>query len=176
MKFIKSKKGIALLAVMVVAAVAVFGAYAFFSSTGTGTGSATVGHSTAFTIASTAPTGGALLPDQAIGGPNVEHVTYSVTNPGAGSENLNQVVVSVANSDGSAWSSQTNSGKPACTAADFSVDGQAVGAPDTDVTLAGEVLAGQTTTSAPVTVEMIDNGKNQDNCQGLTAPLYFAAS
>jgi hypothetical protein len=27
-----------------------------------------------------------------------------------------------------------------------------------------------------VTVEMIDSGQNQDNCQGVTVPLYFSAS
>jgi maltose-binding protein MalE len=176
MKFIKTKKGISLLAVIAVVAIAAVGAYAFFSSTGTGTGTATVGSSTPFTIASLAPTGGPLYPDHAIGGSNLETVAYKVTNPSAGAEKLNQVVVSIANSNGSAWSSQTNTGKPACTAADFSVDGQAVGSPDTDTTLQADLNGGVTTPSANVTVEMIDNGLNQDNCAGLTVPLYFSAS
>ena len=38
MKFIKSKKGLALLAVLAVAVVAAVGAYAYFSSTGHGSG------------------------------------------------------------------------------------------------------------------------------------------
>ena len=37
MKVIKSRKGIALLAVLVVAAIASFGAYAYFTTTGEGT-------------------------------------------------------------------------------------------------------------------------------------------
>lgn len=152
------------------------GALAYFTSTGHGTGSVTVGTSTALTVASTAPTGGPLYPDAAIGGANVETVTYAVTNPSAGSQNLSQVVISVANSDGSAWSSQTNALLPACTASDFSVDAKAVGSSDTDTSLAGDIAAGATTASANVTVELIDNSANQDNCEGLTVPLYFSAS
>ena len=59
-------------------------ALAYFTSTGSGTGSATVGSSTALTVASVAPTGGPLYPDAAIGGANVETVAYTVTNPSAG--------------------------------------------------------------------------------------------
>ena len=45
MKFIKSKKAIALLATVAVIAIAAVGAYAYFSATGTGNGTATVGTS-----------------------------------------------------------------------------------------------------------------------------------
>ena len=43
MSFIKSKKGLAVLAVLVVAAVAAIGGYAYFTTSGTGTGHATAG-------------------------------------------------------------------------------------------------------------------------------------
>ena len=153
-------------------------AFAYFTSTGSGTGSATVGISTAWTVgesSSILPTGGPLYPDHAIGGANIQTVTYTVTNPSAGSQNLTQVVISVAKADGTAWSSQTNLLDPPCTAADFSVGGQPVGTPWTDSTLAGDFIAG-VSQSSPVTIELIDNNKVQDNCQGLTVPLYFAAS
>lgn len=155
-------------------------AYAYWSSTGTGSGSATVGSATNFTVgqlASPAPTGGPLYPDASIGvtGGHVQTNSYKVTNPGSGSENLNKVVISVAKSDGTAWSSQTDSTKPACTASDFSVGGQAVNTPWTDTSLAGDYTAGSSQTGT-VTVELIDNGHNQDNCQGVTVPLYFSAS
>ena len=52
MKFIKTKKGIALLAVVAVAAVAAFGAYAYFRR-GSEAATGTVGASTGFTIAET---------------------------------------------------------------------------------------------------------------------------
>ena len=185
MKFIKSKKGLALLAVLVVAAAGAIAGYAYFTSTGNGTGSATVGTASNWTVGESAAqiaaaTGGPLYPDASIGtgaGHNVLSTAYTVTNPGSGSQNLTSVTVKVANSDGSAWSSQTNALKPACTAADFSVGGAAVGATWTDpsATLYGTYTAGSSRNSS-VTVEMIDNGANQDNCQGVTVPLYFSAS
>lgn len=152
-------------------------AFAFFTSTGTGTGSATVGTASAtWSVASTTATGGALYPDAAIGTGHIDTITYSVKNNGSGTQSLNQVVISVANSDGSTWSSQTNMSDPACDASDFSIDAQPVGQSDTDTSLAGSVLAGATATGGSVTIQMIDNGANQDNCQGVTVPLYFSAS
>ena len=151
-------------------------AFAYFTSTGTGTGSATVGTAGAWTTLQTGSSGPSLYPDAAIGGTNVQTESYTVTNNGSGSQDLNQVVISVANVDGSAWSSQTNINKPACNASDFSVGGEAVGTSWTDTSLAGDYAAGATTSASHVTVELIDNGLNQDNCKGLTVPLYFSAS
>jgi hypothetical protein len=170
-KFIKSKKGIALLAALVVAVVAAVGAYAYFTSTGTGTGSASVGSATNWVVGQTGSAGGALYPDAAIGGANIQTKSYHVKNAGSGSQSLSQVVISIKNADGSAWSSGT------CNASDFSVGGEAVGASHTDTALAGDFIAGQDKTTGSVTVEMIDNGANQNDCQGLTnVPLYFSAS
>jgi hypothetical protein len=174
--FIKSKKGLVLLATLVVAAAAAVGGYAYFTSTGTGTGSATVGNATNWVLGQTGSTGGALYPDAAIGGANIQTKAYHVKNAGSGSQSLAQVVISIANNDGSAWSAQADTNKPACTKSDFSVGGEAVGASHTDTALAGDFTAGQDKTTGSVTVEMIDNSANQDNCQGVTVPLYFSAS
>jgi len=151
-------------------------AFAYFTSSGTGTGSATVGTAGTWSTAQTGTSGPALYPDAAIGGANVQTESYTVTNNGHGSQDLNQVVISVANADGSAWSSQTNALKPACNASDFSVEAQPVGSSWTDTSLAGDYTAGTTTSAGHVTVELIDNSANQDNCQGVTVPLYFQAS
>jgi hypothetical protein len=155
-------------------------AFAYFTSTGSGTGSATVGSSANWTVGETgSPSGGPLYPDPAIGGANVQTDTYTVTNNDTGSQYLTSVQVSVANADGTAWSSQTNPLLPACTAADFSVGSAAVGTTWTDTSLAGTYTASGTpgdTASSTVTVELIDNHANQDNCEGLTVPLYFYAS
>jgi hypothetical protein len=171
-----SKKG-AMIALAAVASLAIVGAaIAYFTSTGTGTGTATVGTSTPWTVGETGTaTGGPLYPDASIGGANVQTDPYTVVNPSAGSQNLTQVVISVANANGSAWSSQADLTKPACTASDFSVDGSAVGAAHTDTGLAGDFTASQSKTGS-VTVEMIDNGAIQDNCKLVTVPLYFSAS
>jgi hypothetical protein len=174
-KFTKKR---ALIAISVIAVLATAGsALAYFTSTGSGTGSATVGSATAWTVAQSGVTsGGPLYPDAAIGGAHVQTNAYSVTNGGSGSQNLTSVVIKVANANGTAWSDQSDGSKPACTAADFSVNGAAVGTASTDTSLAGDFTASQSNTSGSVTVEMIDNNANQDNCQGVTVPLYFSAS
>src|SRR2546423_5852004 len=52
-KFIKSKKGLALLATLVVAVAASVGAYAYFTTSGSGSGNAQVGDATALVINAT---------------------------------------------------------------------------------------------------------------------------
>jgi hypothetical protein len=52
-RFLKSKKGLALLAALVVAIAASVGAYAYFTTTGSGTGSASVGTSSNLVLAGT---------------------------------------------------------------------------------------------------------------------------
>jgi hypothetical protein len=54
MKLIKSKKSIALLATLAVAVIAAVGAYAYFTTTGSGSGTATVGTSSNLVLAGTA--------------------------------------------------------------------------------------------------------------------------
>jgi hypothetical protein len=168
-RFMKKRVAVALSAIAALALAA--GAYAFFSSTGTGSGSATVGSSTPFSVSQTASDGKLLYPDAAVGGANIQTETYTVTNPSAGKQNLNKVIVSIP----STWSAQSISGQPACTASSFSIGGQPVGSPWTDTSQAGDLTAGQTVTST-VKLELIDNGANQDNCQGVTVPLVYSAS
>jgi hypothetical protein len=174
-RFIKSKKGLALLATLVVAAAGAVAGYAFFTSTGNGTGSAAVGTASHWSIAQTGTTsGGPLYPDPSIGGANIQTDQYYVKNNNAGNQNLNTVVIQIADSTGGPWSTTVGTNPP-CTAADFSVGGQATGAPWTDPALTGNFTAGQSKTGS-VKVEMIDNGSTQDSCQGATVPLYFSAS
>lgn len=175
MKRFTTRKGIVVLGAVAVAAVAAAGAYAWFSSTGTGTGSATVGTSTAWTVGQTATSGGLLYPNATIGTGDIQTKTYHVKNTSTGNQKLTQVSISVANSDGSAWSA-TSAGHPNCTAADFSVGGEAVGVAHVDTGLAGTFTPNQDKTTGSVTVQMIDNTADQDACKSVTPPLYFAAS
>ena len=169
-KFISSKKGIvALIATLAVVAIGAFGAYAYFTSTGSGTGTATVGTDSAWVLGQTATAGPSLYPDAAIGTGNIQTKTYTIHNPSAGNQLLTDVKVKVANADGSPWTSGT------CNKDDFSVGGAAVGATYTDADSFGDFLAGQTKTDT-VTVQMIDNNANQNDCRTLTVPLYFFAS
>lgn len=146
-------------------------AFSYFTSTGDGTGSATVGSATAWTVAQTGVTsGGPLYPDASIGGANIQTNAYHVQNTGSGSQNLTDVKIKVATSTGAAWTSGT------CSASDFSLNGAAVGTEITDTALAGTFTAGQDKTDGSVTIEMIDSGSSQDDCQGVSVPLYFYAS
>ena len=173
-RFMKKRFVLPLAAVSVLALAG--GAYAYFSAQGNGTGSASVGKSSPFTVGETGtPTGGPLYPDAAIGTGNIHTDNYTVTNPSSGNENLNKVVISIATATGGTWSSQADPNEPACTAGDFSVGGQAVGHAWTDASLAQDFAAGASH-SGTVTVQMIDDGANQDNCQSVTVPLYFSAS
>ncbi len=185
-----TKKRIAAVAVVAVAVLGTAGiAAAYFTTSGSGTGNVTVGRATKWAVGETGtPTGGPLVPDYKIGfccqggggigtgTPNIQTDSYYVNNPASGgTQNLTSVQISIANSDGTVWSSQTDPSEPACTSADFSVGGQAVGTPWTDTSLAGFFNPGQSKYGT-VTVEMIDNGAVQNNCQGLTVPLYFSAT
>jgi hypothetical protein len=131
-------------------------AFAYWTATGTGDGTAAAGTSSNFTIASSV-TGNPLSP----GGPT-QTVTFVVTNPGSGVQKVSAVAVTVADDAGVAWDTGT------CSAADFTV-----GNP---VFTAKEVSPGGTATGT-VTLQMKDRTDvNQDGCKGATVPLHFLAS
>ena len=135
-------------------------ALAYWSATGTGVGSATTGDSTDFTVTSTAPVGVPLTPG---GAP--QSVSFTVANPGTGSQSLSSVAVTIANGNGSVWTS--NGTGTGCSAADYTVG--------TPVIAYGELPGGADVTGT-VTITMNDLDTNQDICKGVTAPLYFVAS
>ena len=144
-----------------IAAVLIVGAggaaFAYWSSSGTGVGSAATGTSAAFTVTSVAPVGDPLVP-----GGDPQSVTFTVANPSATTLMLSSVVVTVANSDGTDWVAV-----PGCSAADYVLGTPAV--------TYGSV-AGTSSTDGTVTVTMVDSEFNQDECKSVTVPLYFVAS
>ena len=131
-------------------------AFAYWTTSGTGTGSASSGTSTTWAVTTDAATGGLLTP----GGPT-DTVAFHVKNNNSGVQHLQGVVVTVANSDGSPWSSGT------CDAGDFTVGTPAV--------TAGDVASGATV-DGTVTLQMNNNSENQDDCKNVTVPLYVSAS
>lgn len=135
-------------------------AYAYWSSTGTGTGSATTGDSAQFLVNSTAGTV-ALTP----GGPG-DTIAFTVKNPGTGTQNLSKVLVTVATSTGGTFSVGAGPNPP-CTAADYTLGTPAI--------TYGAIAAGATV-SGTVTIQMNNLATNQDNCKTVTVPLYFVAS
>ena len=161
-----NKKRVAIIGT--VAAVALSGtgvAYSYWTSTGTGAGSATAGTSVAWVITDQATTGGALSPD----GPT-QTASFTVRNDGTGVQNLTQVVVSIKNSNGTAWAPVGG-----CTAADFSLGGLAVNTPVT-LAVGAPVAAGAKSAQQDVTIQMVETGSNQDGCKNVTVPLYYEAS
>jgi hypothetical protein len=147
----------ALVAAAVFVAISGGVAFAYWTGTGTGVGTATTGTSSSFTVTSTAPVGAALVP-----GGGSQTVTFTVLNSAAVSQTLSAVAVTVANANGSTWVATAG-----CSVADY-----AVGAP---VFVAGAIAAGADVVGT-VTITMNNLSTNQDACQGVTAPLYFAAS
>jgi hypothetical protein len=147
-------------------------AYGFFTTSGSGTGSAAIGDASPLTVAVGTPTGGSLYPASFTDGDRVvDTVDFTVTNPGSGNVNLGTVVAGVT----PGWTFTDGAGDPACTAADFSINGQAVGAPaittGSGVTLNGSSDAPNNVYKGSFTIQMVDNGANQDSCQSGSVPL-----
>lgn len=183
----KSVRKLILVAALV-GGVAVAGvAYAYFTNKGQGTGSATTGAGSPFTVASTADVAGDLVPVTTIGTGTKDTINYTVTNPSTGNERLTTVVISVGGTTGASpnatetnWTATTGA-NPACDSSDFSVGGQAVG--DGATAGSGAYTASPATTLAPggvyngsFTLQMIDNGANQNSCASATVPIFISAS
>lgn len=155
MKFIKSKKGLVLLATLAVAAAAAIGAYAYFTSTGHGTGSASVGTNAALTITQTGSVTG-MLPDSA-----AHSVSYTIDNTATFSQNLGEVTISnIATSD-----------PTHCLASWFSANDPSAAV--------GTVAAGDTFTSGATTepsIQMNDSAVNQDACKNATISFDLDAA
>jgi hypothetical protein len=174
-------------------------AFAFFTASGTGTGSAPVGSAATFTLtqdglatACGSSTDPALYPDAKSGlatgpaystgmnlaGTYVDCIVVTVANTSSSSQYLTALQAAVS----PAFYSQTNTALPACTPADFSLANQTdsinqlQGQPATDAEGFNFSPNNTATGFATFMIEMIDNGANQDNCQGVTVPLVFSAS
>jgi hypothetical protein len=148
MKFIRSKKGIALAASLVVVIAGAVGAYAYFTAAGSGTGTFTSGNVGAITISSA--TVGPLFPQT--DSSQTTALTVTVHNGGASSQYVGQITGTVA----------TNGG---CQGSWFSV--ASIAAP-------GVLTPGDHTFSSSVILN--DNGGNQDACAGQTETINWASA
>ncbi len=156
---ITKKKIVVLVATTAVVALGSTAAFAYFTSTGTGGGSATVGSATPWLVTVNSVTGGPLFP-----GTGSETVSYTVTNNGTGPANLLSVTAAI-NSDVNGDVPGTATG---CKAVWFSANGIS-GAP------AG-VLAPGGTNSGTFNITMLDSGTNQDVCEGTSPTFTITAS
>jgi len=129
-------------------------AFAYFSGSGAGTGSADTGSVTGTDLAITSSTPTGLLP----GGP-AGTITLSIKNNGSGSEHVGTVTGTVSGvTTGSL-------GSEACATSFYTV------AP---VNVDHDIAAGATYSLATTTITMADDGNNQDNCQAPNGVVSIA--
>jgi hypothetical protein len=151
----------ALVALSVVAALALVGAaIAYFTATGSGTGTASVGSSSNITLAGTIT--GTLYP---AGSP--ASISVLVTNPGSGSQYVNSVHLDSITTDAghSSCDLSVSGGNAAFTMADISVA----------ATLTKSGTGGDHTTKTG-SLQMNDTGTSQDPCQGAPLTLHFTSN
>ncbi|MGZ3676887.1 MAG: hypothetical protein ACXVCO_21485 [Ktedonobacterales bacterium] len=160
-KFSK-KRVIAALGIVAALALAA-GAYAFFTSGGSGTGSAGVGTASAVTVHQTTTVSG-LLP----GGPSVA-LAGNFDNPGSGPVQLAAVTGAVTSVTPLAGHTLAANGKPDCTTGDFQVTGTS--------TVPGSIAVGNGIGAwSGLSVSMKETNLNQDNCQGASIAITYTAS
>ena len=147
----------ALVAGGLVATLAIGGvAFAFFSNSGIGTGSASVGQSSTVTIDGTIT--GTLYP---AGAPAA--VSVDVTNPGSGSQYVGSVTLD---------SITTDSAHSGC---DLSVSGSNAAFTMADISVAAPLAAGTDTVKSG-SLQMNDTGIPQDACQHAPLTLHFTSN
>lgn len=133
-------------------------AFAYWTATGIGTGEATTGRSTDFTVTTGTPVGAALIPG------STQSVPFTVTNGATIAETLTSVDVTIADVDGTPWDNGAG-----CTEADYTVTVDPPTVPYGSIDAAGTV-------DGTVTVTMVDTSSDQDACQGIPVPLHFVVS
>jgi hypothetical protein len=163
MKLIKSKKGFALLAALVVVAVGAIGGYAYWTQGGSGNGSATTGTTTAITVNQTSVSAATLYP----GGP-AEDLSGDFDNPNPGGVVISSVTAVVSSVTPLPGNTFVGNGKPNCTAADYSIGGSAAGS----TVPPGNSVGAWT----GLNVSLLNTASNQDNCKGATANITYTAN
>jgi hypothetical protein len=173
MKVLSKRTWIVLGLIAAVAALASVGAYAYFTSTGTGNGTGQVGEAANWTVVGGSEAGD-LFPLVYPGGAQ-PLLGGSVTNPGGGYQNLNQIVATILAPTGG-----SNVPNP-CTAADFAFSSSTwtvSAAPYGTATISPNVnlAPGGVYNMSGLNVSMVDNGANQDGCQNAQVNIRFDAS
>lgn len=130
--------------------------FAYWTNTGTGTGSTTTGTNGAITIVQT-DSSVALVP----GGPS-STVSGTFDNPNTGPVHVTSVTATLASVTGSV-------GTPACTVADYQLE--------TDTVAVGAQAAeDDTTTWSGIKIRMLNSATNQDACKNATIHLAYTSN
>jgi hypothetical protein len=146
---------VGLVAVLTVAGAGI--AFAYWTSIGTGAGSATTGASGTFTITSQ-PAVGTIAPGNA-----GQTVSFTVTNSTANAQYLTSVAVTMASPTGTPWAPTGG-----CLIADYT-------AVISVAPTAGDIAPGGSVTGT-AKVTLANTAANQDACQGQQVPLRIVAS
>lgn len=148
----RSQKTVAALAIGALGVAGTGVAYAYWTATGSGTGSAATGNVAAVTVVQTS-TVGSLYPGIS------QSLSGTFTNPNTFPVYVAQVDVEV----NPTWSSGT------CDAADFTV---------TDPTATNaQVLVDDSSTWSGGSIELINkSAENQNDCKGVTVPLVYTSN
>lgn len=153
-----TKKKLVVVGFAVAALVSSGTALAYWTQSGTGTGSATAGTTTGITVNQTSVSASALYP-----GGTAEALSGTFTNPNASPVNVSTVAAVVSSISGGG----TDNTKPACTTADFAIGGSS--GPYT-------VAPGTLTAWSGLTVRLVPGTLNQDNCKNATANITYTAN
>jgi hypothetical protein len=139
-------------------------AFAYFTSTGTGSGYATVG-TQGWSVSNVSTSGGPLFPNS-----GSENVNYSLTNTGDASQTPTSLVVTV-NTDGGGgiYNLNTSTWNDSCLAGWFSVTNDLNG-------YVGVSIGAGATVSDYSTITLVDSGGNQNACQGVAPALTITAN
>jgi hypothetical protein len=139
-------------------------AIAYFTSTGDGTGNASVGSSSTYTVTTDAATGGALLP-----GFGTDTIAYHVKNNSSGKQGV-QAISATLNKDagGDVYNTTTGQYTNGCLASWFTVTNSPGTLPDD--------LASGATHDGSVSISLNDSGTPQDACQNVTPQILVHAS
>ena len=138
-------------------------AYAYWTTGGSGTGTATTGTTQAVNVNQTA-TIAATYPGQ---GPQA--LAGNFNNPNSGPVKISSVTATVR-----AFTAQADGTKPACTASDFAITGTST------ITGSGpnnEIPSGNAQGSwNGLSLELLDSATNQENCKSVTVTIDYVAS
>ena len=146
-------------------------AFAYFTSNGGGSGSASVGSSGSndFTITSDGPST-ALLP-----GNGAQPFDFTATNTGSGNDYLGTVYLSVDTFDGGPDAATVDGVDiPGCDASWFTITPSF--AVDSTVPSLGTISASDVVAVPQPTITMADSGTDQDACQGASVGIAFSTT
>jgi hypothetical protein len=150
-----------------VAALAIAGgAFAYFTSSGTGSGTGSVGSSQSDIVVNQTSTVANLLP----GGPSAD-LSGTLTNNGTSNEYVSGVTAAVTAVSGGGADNSIE----ACVPSMFSVSGTST--PSEDVAANSSALVGGGATGwTGLHVQLNDDGGNQNNCRGASITISYTAS